>query len=70
MNLIELIMTVCSLAHPDVCEDKHIQFVDQGSLRQCMFDAEPVMAQWVGQHPNEQIVKWRCTYPDMEGNPI
>jgi len=53
-----------------VCEDKHIQFVDQSSIRQCMFDAEPVMAQWAGQHPGEQIMKWRCTYPDMEGNPI
>jgi hypothetical protein len=70
MNLIELILTVCSLAQPDVCEDQHLQFIDQGSLKQCMFHAQPTIAQWAGEHPGKQVVKWRCSTPKMEETPI
>jgi len=66
MGLIELIVTVCSLAHPGVCNDRHLQFVSQGSLRACMFNAQPYMAKWAGDHPDIHIMKWRCAYPDQE----
>jgi hypothetical protein len=71
VGLIEVIITVCSLAHPDGCRDKHIQFIDQGaSLTQCMMEAPVYLAEWSGQHPDEQIKKWRCAYPSQEDKPI
>lgn len=70
VSLIEVVITVCSLAHPDGCMDKHIQFVDQGaSLAQCMMQAPVYLAEWSGDHPDEQIKKWRCAYPDKEDQP-
>jgi hypothetical protein len=67
MGLIEVIMMVCSLAHPEGCEEKHLQFVDQGgSLMQCMMQAPIYMAAWSDEHPGHQITKWRCAYPNRE----
>lgn len=66
MGLIELILTVCSLSHPGQCDDRHLQFASQESLKACMFNAPPYMAQWIGDHPDLRIVKWRCAYPGKE----
>jgi hypothetical protein len=66
MGFIELIVTVCSLVHPGVCDDRHLQFVSQESLRACVANAETYMAKWAGEHPDVRIVKWHCAYPDQE----
>jgi hypothetical protein len=65
MGLIELILTVCSLAHPGQCDDRHLQFVSQGSLQACMSNAQPYMAQWINEHPDVHIVRWHCAYPNQ-----
>jgi hypothetical protein len=64
MGLMEVILTVCSLAHPAQCDDRHLQFASEGTLRMCMANAQPYLAQWIGNHPDLRIVKWRCAYPD------
>lgn len=66
MGFIELILTVCSLAHPTQCDDRHLQFVSQGSLKACIWNAQPYMAQWSSEHPDVHIVKYRCAYPGKE----
>jgi hypothetical protein len=66
MGFVELIITVCSIAHPAECGDRHLQLVSQESLRDCMAHAQPYMAQWIGDHPDLHIVKWRCAYPEQE----
>jgi hypothetical protein len=66
MGLVELLFTVCSIIHPADCRDEHLQFIDQGSLAQCMNQAQPYLAQWSNEHANLRIVKWRCTYPDAD----
>ena len=61
--MIELILTVCALSAPDQCLEQRLQFVSQGSLMQCMMQAPPYIAQWVGEHPKWNAVRWRCEYP-------
>lgn len=63
MGLIELIVTVCAVAHPSLCEEKHLQIAFGGSVQQCAMAAPPYIAQWVGEHPNWVAVRWRCDYP-------
>ena len=63
MNMIEVIMTVCALANPSQCEEQHLQYAGQGSLRQCTMSAQPYMAQWINEHPKWSIVRWRCDVP-------
>jgi hypothetical protein len=63
MNIINLIMTVCSLTAPTVCEERSLAFSADFSLRQCVMAAQPYIAQWTGEHPKWHAVKWRCEYP-------
>ena len=63
MNMIEVIMTVCALANPSQCEEQHLQYAGQGSLRQCVMNAQPYLAQWINEHPKWSIVRWRCDVP-------
>ena len=51
MGMIELIMTVCALAQPSQCEEQHLQYNWQGSVRQCAMNAQPYLAQWINEHP-------------------
>jgi hypothetical protein len=63
MGLIELIITVCAVAQPDLCEDQHLQFADALSPAQCTMAAMPYIARWVDDHPKWRAVRWRCDYP-------
>jgi hypothetical protein len=63
--MIELIMTVCALAQPSKCEEQHLQYASQGSLRQCAMNAQPYLAQWINEHPKWTIVRWHCDVPHM-----
>jgi len=64
MGFVELIFTVCSIINPTDCREEHLQFMDQGSLAQCVWHAQPYLAQWVNQHENLRVAKWHCAYPD------
>ena len=70
MNLIDLIVMVCSLAHPSAaCQEKHLLFESNGSLVACMWQAQPYLAQWVGEHPDARIASFRCALPEAEDRP-
>jgi hypothetical protein len=63
MGMIELIVSVCVLSHPDQCQEKHLGFASSMSLRQCVMSAQPYLAQWINEHPQWLIVRWRCEHP-------
>ena len=66
MNLVDLIVLVCSIANPDVCQEKHMVFEAHGPLYACMWEAQPFLAQWIGEHPDLRIARFRCDWPDRE----
>ncbi len=69
MNLVELIVIICSLANPTACSEKHFLFESYGSLSKCMMAAPPYLAQMMRQYPGERVRRWRCAWPDKtEGN--
>jgi hypothetical protein len=63
MNPIDLVVTVCAVLSPATCEEQHLVFNFAGSPTQCAMAAPPYIAQWVGEHPKWQAVRWRCEYP-------
>jgi hypothetical protein len=63
MNPVDLIVTVCAVLSPATCEEAHLVFNWSGSLQQCAMGAPPYIAQWVGEHPKWNAVRWRCEYP-------
>jgi hypothetical protein len=70
MNFIELILTVCTLTQPELCEERRLNFVDLNSLTQCLRQAPPAIAEWGMNHPARRVAKWRCSYPDNGGHPL
>jgi hypothetical protein len=70
-NFIELVLTVCTLAHPAVCDERRLLFASEtGSPRGCMMQALPFIAKWSGEHPNLLVSRWRCVTPGAEGDKI
>jgi hypothetical protein len=63
MNPIDLVVTVCAVLSPTTCEETHLMFSGAASLRQCAMAAPPYIAQWVGEHPKWNAVRWHCEYP-------
>jgi hypothetical protein len=37
---------------------------------QCMSRAPPAIAEWANSHPGRKVVKWRCSYPGIEGHAL
>ena len=70
MNLVDLIVLVCSLAHPSAsCQERHMLVESSGSLAACMWQAQPYLARWVGEHPDARIARFRCAWPETEDRP-
>lgn len=67
MDLVDLVVTVCMIAHPQSCQDRHILVESRGSLRTCMYEAQFYLAKWIGEHPNVVIKRWQCEWPNQEG---
>jgi hypothetical protein len=66
MQLVDLILLACSLTDVTSCHEYHILFQSAGSLEACTIRAQPYLAQWVGEHPNFRVTRWRCAWPEKE----
>jgi hypothetical protein len=64
MPIVDLILAVCLAGDPSRCRDEHLYFESHGSLRQCMAEAMPTMAQWAGEHPQWRITRFHCEWAD------
>jgi hypothetical protein len=62
MNILVLIFTVCRLASADVCNDIRVAVDQQLPVSGCLMQAQPIMAQWIGDNPGWAIKRWRCEY--------
>ena len=66
MQMVDLILLACTLANPGACHEHHLLFETEGTLRGCVFQAQPYLAQWAGEHPGLRVARWRCAWPDQE----
>jgi len=64
--MLDLILLACSLANPNACREYHMLLRTPGSLRACASQAQPYLAQWVGEHPYARIVRWHCAWSEQE----
>jgi hypothetical protein len=70
-NFIELILTVCTLVQPAACDERRLLFSSEtASLRGCITQSMPFIAQWSGEHPNVRVSRWRCELPGRAGDKI
>jgi hypothetical protein len=66
MQLVDLILLACTLVNPGACREYHLLFQTAGSLQACTMEAQPYLAQWIGEHPNFRVARWHCAWPDQE----
>ena len=70
MELVNIILTVCTLSMPEQCEERRISLEWSGTLTRCVMDAPPYIAQWADSHPNWRPERWRCVYPEIEDKKV
>jgi hypothetical protein len=70
MNFVVIVFLACAVGQPDHCEDKHLQFAWQGSLRQCVMAAQPYIAQWIGDHPQWMVRNTTANTPTPKTRPM
>lgn len=70
MSPINILIYVCLLSSPDVCEERSIPMSEAGSLSQCYYWAQPHIAAWSTTHPKYKIMKWTCASRSADGEPI
>ena len=66
MNLVDLVVLACMLTSPGTCHEYHLLVQSAGSLRACTMQAQTYLAQWIAEHPNLRIARWRCAWPGQE----
>ncbi|WP_299632694.1 hypothetical protein [uncultured Roseobacter sp.] len=57
--MIELLFVACLSTAPDECRERSLVFTDVSPM-QCLMGAQPELAKWTANHPNQQIKSWRC----------
>jgi hypothetical protein len=65
--MLVLVLTVCSLSAPDSCGEARMEFSADDSPMQCVLRAQPYIAHWSDQHPDGQVTRWRCVFPEHDG---
>ena len=70
MDFVHIILTVCTLAMPESCEERKISIEWSGTLTRCVMDAPPYIAEWINMHSNLRAERWRCVYPENEDEKV
>ena len=59
-------LLACNLSNPNACREYHILLESNQALQACTMGAQPFLAQWIDDHPNLRVARWRCASPDSE----
>ena len=70
MNLIDLVVLACTLVSPGECREYHLLLQSADSLRACTMQAQPYLAQWIGEHPGLRVARWHCAWTKQEDEKI
>jgi P2-related tail formation protein len=66
MDLMDLVVLACTLASQAACHEYHLLYQSVISPRTCTMQAQPYLAQWIGEHPNLRVARWYCAWPSQE----
>jgi hypothetical protein len=65
--MIELAFVACMKAMMHLCEERSIAYLPDVSLRGCMAQAQPQLAEWAAAHPDLQVTRWTCQRSGAHG---
>ena len=58
--MLSIILSACLIADPGQCREFKIQTDFQMPAKYCTMAAQPIVAQWAGEHPQWEIKGWSC----------
>ena len=59
--MLEVFATVCLLSSEGGCKDIKLSFMDENiTVQQCIIQAQPELAKWIGEHPGWRVAKFGC----------
>ena len=60
MTPFEIVLLACLSADPSNCVEQRIPYESAGSLKQCVYEAQGVVAQWMSEHTDRFVKKYGC----------
>ncbi|MBX5452701.1 MAG: hypothetical protein K6U10_02055 [Acidobacteriia bacterium] len=67
--MVQLVLVFCALAQPQLCREQRPVFDPPLTLMGCITGGQRSAAQWLAEHPNWELRRWRCeTGPVSGGN--
>lgn len=58
--MIELVFTVCLLASPERCDERHLTYAETMTPMACLMRGQAQLATWNEANPKWQITRWKC----------
>ena len=58
--MLVVVLSGCLISHPEQCRDFNIEVDFQMPAKYCTMAAQPVVAQWAGEHPQWEVKSWKC----------
>ena len=55
-----MVLVYCLVAHPDKCTEQRPVFEEPLTGMACMMGAQQAAQQYVAEHPEWQLARWRC----------
>jgi hypothetical protein len=65
--MIELVLVYCLSADPDRCTEQRPIFEEPLSGMACMMNAQKVALNYVAEHPEWHLARWRCEIDKPRG---
>ena len=61
--MIELVLIACLLHEPKHCQQVYLSPAETSTVMDCMVTGQFRAVQWVAEHPDWLIRRWRCGMP-------
>ncbi len=69
--MLVLVVSVCLISQTQVCRDVHLTYASQTlTPMQCMMSGQAQIAQWVNEHPQWAVRRWKCSSADRIASDI
>jgi hypothetical protein len=57
--MVQLVLVFCMLASPSDCREER-PMLEELTLARCMVQGQQIASDWLAEHPNWTLSRWRC----------
>jgi hypothetical protein len=57
--MVQLVLVFCMLASPTDCREER-PMLEAMTLTRCMVQGQQIASDWLAEHPNWTLQRWRC----------